>query len=94
MTDAVLRGGIVDTQTLDLMTDFGREGFGLGVAQKNDGGASLYGHSGSRSGYGAAAWFDPQTKATIVALVNADAPTFLAGTIHQRMQEAYARGDR
>lgn len=93
-TDALLGGRLVSPRTLSLMTDFGAEGFGLGVARKADTAHVAYGHAGTTSGYGAAAWYDPERRLTIVALVNAAGPTFLAGTVYERLDEAYTRGAR
>jgi D-alanyl-D-alanine carboxypeptidase len=91
-TDALFRGRLVSPDSLALMTRFGSESYGHGVARKTDTGHLLHGHAGARPGYGAAAWYDPEARLTIVALVNADGPGFLAGTLHQRMDEAYRRG--
>ncbi len=41
-----------------------------------------------------ASWYDPERHLAIVALVNGDGPGFVAGTIFQRMDEAYTRGAR
>jgi D-alanyl-D-alanine carboxypeptidase len=90
-TDALLGGKLVSPATLALMTAFGTEGYGLGVARRTDSGRVSYGHAGSRGGYGAAAWYDPERRLTIVVLVNADGPSFLAETVFQRMEEAYNR---
>jgi D-alanyl-D-alanine carboxypeptidase len=90
--DALLRGQLVRAETLALMTTFGAENYGLGVARTTGEEGARLGHAGARAGYGAAAWFDPERRVTIVALTNADGPSFLAGTVHQRMEEAYTRG--
>jgi len=61
-----------------LMTNFGPEGYGIGVASQPDGPHPLQGHAGTKPGYDAAACYDPERR--------------LAGTVFQRLDEAYARG--
>jgi CubicO group peptidase (beta-lactamase class C family) len=91
-TDALFGGKLVSSESLAQMMKVGAVGYGLGIALKADSTSSVYGHAGSRFGYGAAAWYDPARKLTIVALVNANGPTFLAETVYQRMSEAWANG--
>ncbi|HET7292285.1 MAG TPA: serine hydrolase domain-containing protein [Vicinamibacteria bacterium] len=91
-TDALFRGQLVRPETLTAMTAFNLpEGYGLGVTHNAGGDRSFIGHAGSRPGYGAAAWYDRERRLTIVALVNADGPSFLAGTVFQRIEQAYTR---
>ena len=88
--DALFRGQLSRPETLASMTSFTTEGYGLGVARKTDSARPLYGHAGLGAGFGAAAWYDPELRLTIVALVNADGPGLLAATVFERMDHAYA----
>ena len=91
-TEALLGGRLMSPGSLTLMTSFGPEGYGIGVASKTDGPRPLQGHAGTKPGYDAAAWYDPERRLAIVALTNGVGPNFLAGTVFQRLDEAYARG--
>jgi len=94
LTDALLRGTLVSPESRAAMTEFGPEGYGLGVARKVEGSRTVQGHAGARAGYGAVAWYDPARLLTIVALTNADAPGFPASTVHDRLDQAYSSGLR
>lgn len=93
-TDALLRGTLVSPRSRTLMTEFGIEGYGLGVARRADAPRLLVGHAGARPGYSAVTWYDPARGLTIVALANGDAASLAAATVFDRLDQAYTSGLR
>lgn len=68
-TFALFSGGILEPESLDMMTDFqGDTGLGLYLLSIN--GRSYYGHEGEISGFESITAFDPETKTTISICCN------------------------
>src|SRR6185295_14441331 len=68
LADALLRGRLTSPESLALMTTFGSEGYGVGVALNPSGASPVQGHAGAAGGISSVVWFDPARRLTIAAL--------------------------
>jgi len=88
LVNGVLSGRLLRRPTLRTM--LGRGGYGLGVVVSRDGEREVYSHVGLYGGYSAIASYEPESRLTVVALVNVDA-SGAAGRVGEAVERAIDR---